>query len=138
MTTEFTTVQYEHQCSQCDKSYMQRQSWIDPEKYTNPETATITASFWCPKCHKGQALRFKMLPDMKIEIHGHTDNTGSAELNVKLSQQRAETVKNYLIQKGIAVDRVGSKGFGGAKPIADNSHEATRKLNRRVEFVIVE
>ena len=77
-------------------------------------------------------------PEMKIEIHGHTDNTGSAELNVQLSEKRAETVKNYLIQKGIAADRVGSKGFGGSKPIADNSHEVTRKLNRRVEFVIVE
>ena len=75
-------------------------------------------------------------PGIEIELQGHTDNVGSAEKNVILSEQRVERVKKYLVEKGINEERVSGKGFGGSLPIADNSVEATRKLNRRVEFKI--
>jgi outer membrane protein OmpA-like peptidoglycan-associated protein len=76
-------------------------------------------------------------PKVNVEIHGHTDNTGSLELNNRLSLQRAESVKAYLVSKNIAAERIATKGFGPAKPIADNNTEAGRAENRRIEFVIV-
>lgn len=76
-------------------------------------------------------------PKMVIEVRGHTDNTGSNEVNVKLSQDRADSVREYFISKGIEPDRVASKGFGEAKPVATNDTEDGRQQNRRVEFVII-
>lgn len=76
-------------------------------------------------------------PSLEIVIEGHTDNTGNERLNVELSEERAEIVMNYLIDQGIKKQRLSSKGYGGSKPIAENRLEATRKLNRRVEFRIV-
>lgn len=76
-------------------------------------------------------------PEIEIELSGHTDNTGSAKLNVELSQKRADRVKEYLIDKGIVEKRIDSKGYGGARPIASNKSEKTRRLNRRVEFTII-
>ncbi|WP_269009805.1 OmpA family protein [Aquirufa ecclesiirivi] len=74
---------------------------------------------------------------LQIEISGHTDNTGSDELNNKLSQDRADAVKNYLINQGVKSDRIRTKGYGKMKPKADNSTEEGRQLNRRVEFAIL-
>ena len=74
---------------------------------------------------------------MVIELGGHTDNTGSNELNAKLSQDRADAVREYLIGKGIEPDRVASKGFGETKPVATNDSDEGRQKNRRVEFIIV-
>lgn len=76
-------------------------------------------------------------PKMVIEVQGHTDNTGSKEINAKLSQDRADAVREYFISKGIEPDRIGSKGFGEAKPVATNDTDEGRQKNRRVEFVIV-
>ena len=76
-------------------------------------------------------------PNMQILIKGHTDNQGDAMLNVSLSQARVDAVRNYLVNKGIDKKRIAGKGFGGAKPIASNKTEALRKLNRRVEFMVV-
>lgn len=72
-----------------------------------------------------------------IEIGGHTDNIGSNESNLKLSQDRADAVREYLIGKGIEPDRVGSKGYGESKPVASNTTPEGQKLNRRVEFTIL-
>jgi outer membrane protein OmpA-like peptidoglycan-associated protein len=72
-----------------------------------------------------------------IEITGHTDNVGRDEDNKKLSQQRADAVKNYLIQKGIAASRMKTQGFGSLQPIADNSTDAGRQKNRRTELKIM-
>lgn len=69
-----------------------------------------------------------------IEVAGHTDNRGSDDYNMKLSQQRAETVRDYLISKGIAADRLTAKGYGETKPVADNATEEGRFKNRRVEL----
>lgn len=76
-------------------------------------------------------------PKMAIEVRGHTDNTGSNELNAKLSQDRADAVREYFISKGIEPDRVASKGFGETKPVVTNDTDEGRQQNRRVEFVIV-
>jgi outer membrane protein OmpA-like peptidoglycan-associated protein len=75
---------------------------------------------------------------IKIEISGHTDNIGSAPLNSKLSEARAKTVVDYLIQKGIDPTRMVFKGYGSLQPIAENSTPAGRAKNRRVEFKILE
>jgi outer membrane protein OmpA-like peptidoglycan-associated protein len=79
----------------------------------------------------------KKNPTIEIELAGHTDNTGSAKLNIELSQKRSDRIKQYLVDKGIDPKRLESKGYGGARPIASNKSEATRKLNRRVEFTII-
>jgi len=75
-------------------------------------------------------------PTVMIELSGHTDNRGVAADNINLSKDRVETVKAYLISKGIDGKRISGKGYGGAKPIASNDNAETRKLNRRVEFTI--
>ncbi|MFZ1798426.1 MAG: OmpA family protein [Chitinophagaceae bacterium] len=74
-------------------------------------------------------------PDLKFEIDGHTDNTGTPDHNLALSQQRADAVKTQLINMGINASRLGTKGFGDAKPIGDNSTQEGKANNRRVEFV---
>jgi outer membrane protein OmpA-like peptidoglycan-associated protein len=76
-------------------------------------------------------------PTLVIELHGHTDGIGDADLNMILSKDRVETIKKYLIQEGIAANRIAAKAFGGTQPIASNETEETRKLNRRVEFLIL-
>jgi len=76
-------------------------------------------------------------PNLKIEISGHTDNQGPPEKNLTLSNDRVETIKKYLVDRGINIKRLSGKGYGETKPIASNATEETRKLNRRVEFTIV-
>ena len=76
-------------------------------------------------------------PKMVIEVRGHTDNTGSNEINAKLSQDRADAVREYFISKGIEPDRIASKGFGETKPVVTNDTDEGRQQNRRVEFLIV-
>ena len=73
---------------------------------------------------------------LKIKISGHTDAIGSKAYNALLSKQRARAVAQYLIDAGIAKDRITYDGFGSAKPIMENTTSAGRKTNRRVEFVI--
>lgn len=72
-------------------------------------------------------------PDVQLAVMGYTDNTGSAENNLKLSQDRADAVKAYLVSKGVAAERISSKGYGAADPIADNASSEGRAKNRRVE-----
>ena len=76
--------------------------------------------------------------DEKIELGGHTDNVGSAASNMKLSLDRANTVRAYLLTKGIDPDRVTAKGYGLTQPIADNKSEEGRAQNRRTEVKILE
>lgn len=77
-------------------------------------------------------------PDIKILLKGHTDNTGDPVRNIQLSEARVKTVKEYIIAQGVSPYRVSGKGYGGNEPIASNETEETRKLNRRVEFEVVE
>ncbi len=76
-------------------------------------------------------------PAMRFEIGGHTDSTGGVEYNLELSRKRAESVRNYLITRGVAADRIVSKGYGSACPIADNSTESGRAQNRRTELKVL-
>ena len=71
-----------------------------------------------------------------IEVQGHTDNVGKPEMNLKLSQQRADAVKKYLEKKGVEAARMTAVGYGQEMPIADNNTKAGRQKNRRVEFKI--
>ena len=74
----------------------------------------------------------------KIEISGHTSNTGSRERNLLLSKNRAEAVKKYLVKKGLPATMFICKGYGPDRPIADNETEKGRAENRRVEFAILQ
>ena len=76
--------------------------------------------------------------DIKVEIDGHTDGKGSEPYNLKLSDRRAASVKQYLVGRGIDADRMTSKGFGKTMPIADNNTDEGRELNRRVELKVTE
>jgi outer membrane protein OmpA-like peptidoglycan-associated protein len=71
-----------------------------------------------------------------VQVEGHTDSTGSPDFNRKLSQERAESVVKYLTGKGVKNARFEAKGFGPDRPIADNTTDAGREANRRVEFNI--
>ncbi len=74
---------------------------------------------------------------MKIELGGHTDNSGGQNLSIELSEKRVQAVKEYLMNKGVSKSRIVGKGYGFSKPIANNSTEEGRKQNRRVEFTIL-
>ncbi|MEZ4854212.1 OmpA family protein [Flavobacterium sp.] len=80
---------------------------------------------------------FNSYADTDIKIYGYTDSKGADEYNLKLSQQRADAVKNYLVSKGLVVSRFEVVGMGEAEPIADNETDAGRAKNRRVEFAIL-
>lgn len=75
-------------------------------------------------------------PGLNLAVEGHTDNVGSDDVNQKLSEKRAETVRGYLIGQGLADNTVTSQGFGKTTPVADNSSTAGRQKNRRVEIVV--
>jgi outer membrane protein OmpA-like peptidoglycan-associated protein len=75
-------------------------------------------------------------PGLKLEIEGHTDNTGSDELNQTLSERRAQTVRDYLVEQGLAGDCLTAKGLGKLLPVADNGTPAGRQKNRRVEIIV--
>ncbi|MDX1908589.1 MAG: OmpA family protein [Bacteroidia bacterium] len=76
-------------------------------------------------------------PGLSIEIQGHTDNVGNDQANLKLSQQRADAVRDYLLAQGVAAARVQARGYGEALPVADNATDEGRARNRRTEFKIL-
>lgn len=73
--------------------------------------------------------------DVDVEVAGHTDSKGSDKYNQKLSRQRADAVRNFLISKGVSADRLTAKGYGESQPVADNTTEEGRFKNRRVELI---
>ncbi|MCB0732046.1 MAG: OmpA family protein, partial [Ignavibacteriae bacterium] len=77
-------------------------------------------------------------PEMNVEIRGYTDNVGKASSNQALSQRRANSVRYWLLNKGVNQDRVVAKGYGEQNPIADNNTADGRRLNRRIEFVKID
>jgi outer membrane protein OmpA-like peptidoglycan-associated protein len=94
-----------------------------------------------------QARSFALLDDVarilrenpqvaRVSIEGHTDASGPADLNRKLSKARAEAVKAYLVSKGVAAERLEAQGFGPDRPVADNATKEGRERNRRVEFAV--
>jgi outer membrane protein OmpA-like peptidoglycan-associated protein len=115
---------------------------IDPPKefvldnvyFDNGKAILKPASF---KALNDLAEILKIKNSMLIEIQGHTDNVGSEEDNMKLSQARAEEVRKYLIQKGIPENRLTAKGYGPTMPIADNSTEQGKAKNRRTSVKVL-
>jgi len=79
----------------------------------------------------------KANPNVKIEIAGHTDSVGSEMYNLRLSEARANAVRDYLIQHGISADRLIARGYGESRPIAPNTTREGRAKNRRVEFTVL-
>ena len=78
------------------------------------------------------------VPSLKIEISGHTDNTGAESFNELLSQRRADAVVNYLLERGVQKNRLSAKGYGQSKPVDSNDNAEGRASNRRTEFEIIE
>ena len=75
-------------------------------------------------------------PDTYITVEGHTDSTGTAEYNQKLSERRADAVRNLLVRDGVPASRISIKGYGASNPVADNSTPEGRQSNRRVQLEI--
>ena len=76
-------------------------------------------------------------PTLRIQISGHTDNSGKPADNRTLSENRAKAVTNYLITRGVAPGRLSAKGFGETQPVADNATPEGRARNRRTELTVV-
>jgi outer membrane protein OmpA-like peptidoglycan-associated protein len=75
-------------------------------------------------------------PTLKLEVEGHTDSVGSEDMNVKLSENRASAVRDFLVHEGIVTSSISSRGFGESQPVATNDTAAGRQKNRRVELVV--
>lgn len=103
--------------------FQQRSAIISPESY--PELNNV-------------AQMIHDNPSMVIQLEGHTDTRGDAKLNLKLSEQRVDAVRDYLIRRGVSKNRVKLKAFGGTMPLSTENTEEAHKLNRRVEVRILE
>ena len=79
---------------------------------------------------------FKINSNIKITIEGHTDNRGDFKSNIKLSKDRSETIRDFLVMNGIKKSQIKVKGLGPSKPRYSNESENSRRLNRRVELFI--
>lgn len=88
------------------------------------------------KAYLNQVIEVLIETGLYVEVQGHTDSTGSDELNEKLSKDRALTVVKYLADNGVSWDKLSYKYFGETKPLASNDTPEGRKLNRRVAFVL--
>jgi OOP family OmpA-OmpF porin len=78
----------------------------------------------------------KARPEIKVRVEGHTDSRGTMKRNMKLSQERADSVKAFLVGKGVEPERLEARGFGPTQPIDDNRTSKGRENNRRTEFII--
>src|SRR4051812_29100707 len=121
-------------------------------KYADEITSEVSSKSYSIEFETGSATikpeSYKLLNDifessvvaegLKLGVYGHTDNSGSDAVNIPLSEKRADAVKAYLVKKGLTDNRIEAKGYGSTKPIADNSTEAGRSQNRRVEIVLGE
>ena len=76
-------------------------------------------------------------PSLRVEISGHTDDRGKRDKNLGLSQDRADAVKQYMVDKGIDAGRITTRGAGPDEPIGDNKTKAGRQQNRRIEFKLI-
>lgn len=120
--------------------------------YASEITAEVSSKSYSIEFETGSAVirpsSYKLLNEifesavvaegLKLGVYGHTDNVGSDETNIPLSEQRANAVKAYLLKKGLKENRVEVKGFGSVRPVASNTTEAGRRQNRRVEIVLGE
>ncbi|MFI5219080.1 MAG: OmpA family protein [Bacteroidia bacterium] len=128
-TKELITMDLKIQMDEEEKSYVLENVFFDTGK-----SSLRTESF---KALNELAEAMKAKPTLEIEIAGHTDNVGSPESNLKLSQGRADAVRNYLIKNSIAASRVTAKGYGDTEPVAYNDTDEGRQKNRRTEVRIL-
>jgi outer membrane protein OmpA-like peptidoglycan-associated protein len=98
-------------------------------------SATLKAGSFDELARVGKVLN--QYPQTTIQVAGHSDSTGSEDYNQKLSERRAQAAKNALVGEGVNPSRVSIIGYGEARPIADNSTEAGRAMNRRVTITII-
>ncbi len=85
-----------------------------------------------------QVFRFlENNPSIRLEISGHTDNTGSLRINQRLSRERAKAVVDWLVNKGIAPEMLNYEGYADTQPVATNDTAEGREKNRRVEFKVI-
>jgi outer membrane protein OmpA-like peptidoglycan-associated protein len=103
--------------------------------YVNFETGKSTINPDSAKTLDTAAAALKAAGDFRIEVAGHTDNVGTPEANLRLSQERAQAVMAAIVERGVKADRLTAKGYGQTAPIADNRAEDGRAKNRRVELV---
>ena len=104
--------------------------------YFDPAKSNINPA--AAKALDRNGMILKENPQLKVEIGGHTDASGSDEANQAISEKRAQSAKKYLQDKfNISEDRLKVKGYGTIKPIADNSTQEGRSKNRRVEFIVI-
>jgi OOP family OmpA-OmpF porin len=102
--------------------------------YVTFETGKATITPDSAKLLDDAAAALKAAADLKVEVGGHTDAVGSAEANLKLSEERAQAVMAALVKRGVAASRLTAKGYGQTVPVADNRTEEGRARNRRVEL----
>jgi outer membrane protein OmpA-like peptidoglycan-associated protein len=103
--------------------------------YINFDTGKSTIKPDSAGTLESAASALKAAATLKVEVGGHTDNVGTPEANLKLSQERAQAVMAALVQRGVKADRLTAKGYGQASPVADNRTDEGRGKNRRVELV---
>jgi outer membrane protein OmpA-like peptidoglycan-associated protein len=105
-----------------------------------PDVLFDTASYTLKPAARERLARVSGIvlayPDLRLEIEGHTDSVGSDSYNQTLSEKRARSVRDYLVNNGVSINNVIARGLGKASPVADNSTAAGRKLNRRVEMIV--
>ncbi len=103
--------------------------------YVNFDTGKSTIKPDSAQTLDDAAAALKVAATLRVEVAGHTDNVGTPEANLRLSQDRAKAVMTALVERGIKADRLTAKGYGQTTPIADNRTEEGRAKNRRVELV---
>jgi outer membrane protein OmpA-like peptidoglycan-associated protein len=105
-----------------------------------PDVLFDTASYTLKPAARERLARISGIvlayPDLRLEIEGHTDSVGSDAYNQTLSEKRAGSVRDYLVDNGVSINNVIARGLGKGNPVADNSTAAGRKLNRRVEMIV--
>jgi outer membrane protein OmpA-like peptidoglycan-associated protein len=105
-----------------------------------PDVLFDTASYTLKPAARERLARISGIvlayPDLRLEIEGHTDSVGSDAYNQTLSEKRAGSVRDYLVNNGVSINNVIARGLGKANPVADNTTAAGRKLNRRVEMIV--
>jgi outer membrane protein OmpA-like peptidoglycan-associated protein len=103
--------------------------------YINFDTGKSTIKPESQQIVEQVAMMMRDKPDLKLSVEGHTDNVGTAASNKTLSEERAKAVASAIAGTGIARERLSTAGFGQDRPVADNTTEEGRALNRRVELV---
>jgi outer membrane protein OmpA-like peptidoglycan-associated protein len=105
-----------------------------------PDVLFDTASYTLKPAARERLARISGIvlayPDLRLEIEGHTDSVGSDAYNQTLSEKRAASVRDYLVDSHVSINSVIARGFGKTRPVADNSTASGRKLNRRVEMIV--